>query len=119
MNSLKDELAKEERRDAQDILAPAYDDPEVFDVASSSGSWMEGIQHFLQIGELPTDRLQARKLRVKCGKVRPITRAIMQTVLLLTLGEVRSQGGLKDHPRIDSLCKSCAEILLAEHPQRC
>ncbi|PKA54461.1 hypothetical protein AXF42_Ash000294 [Apostasia shenzhenica] len=32
MNSLVDELAKEEKGDAQEILAPTYDDHEVFDV---------------------------------------------------------------------------------------
>ncbi|PKA57724.1 hypothetical protein AXF42_Ash016770 [Apostasia shenzhenica] len=68
MNSLADELAKEEKRDAQDILAPAYNEPEVFDVSSNPGSWMDGIQHYLQTGELLSDRHQARKLRMKAAR---------------------------------------------------
>ncbi|PKA55111.1 hypothetical protein AXF42_Ash003748 [Apostasia shenzhenica] len=47
INSLADELAKKEKRDAQDILSPAYDNHEVFNANSNFGSWMDGIQCFL------------------------------------------------------------------------
>ncbi|PKA55469.1 hypothetical protein AXF42_Ash006671 [Apostasia shenzhenica] len=62
MNSLADELVKGEKGDAQGILAPAYDNHEVFNVDSNSGSWMDGIKRFLQTEELPTDKREARKL---------------------------------------------------------
>ncbi|PKA52182.1 hypothetical protein AXF42_Ash014119 [Apostasia shenzhenica] len=68
MNSLANELAKEERGDAQDILAPTYDKHEVFDANSKSESWMDEILYFLQTEELPVDRYEARKLRAKAAR---------------------------------------------------
>ncbi|PKA64533.1 hypothetical protein AXF42_Ash007278 [Apostasia shenzhenica] len=68
MNSLADELAKEERAGAMNILLPAFEDPEVFDIDSCPGSWMDEIQHYLQTGELPNDRHKARRLRVRTAR---------------------------------------------------
>ncbi|PKA45954.1 hypothetical protein AXF42_Ash019715 [Apostasia shenzhenica] len=68
MNSLADELAKEENDNALDILFLAFEDPQIFDIDSNPGSWMDDIRHYLLTGELPNDRNKARRLRVKAAR---------------------------------------------------
>ncbi|PKA47370.1 hypothetical protein AXF42_Ash021815 [Apostasia shenzhenica] len=68
MNSLADELTKEENNNALDILFPAFEDPQIFDVESNPESWMDDIRHYLQTDELPDDRNKARRLRVKAAR---------------------------------------------------
>ncbi|PKA47468.1 hypothetical protein AXF42_Ash021718 [Apostasia shenzhenica] len=68
MNSLADELAKEESDNALDILFPAFENPQTFDIESKPESWMDEIRHYLQTGELPDDRNKARKLWVKAAR---------------------------------------------------
>ncbi|PKA49925.1 putative mitochondrial protein [Apostasia shenzhenica] len=68
MNSLADELVKEENDNTLDILFPAFENPHIFDVESNPESWMDDIRHYLQTGELPNDKNKARRLRVKAAR---------------------------------------------------
>ncbi|PKA46054.1 RNA-directed DNA polymerase like [Apostasia shenzhenica] len=68
MNSLADELAKEENDNVLDILFPAFEDPQIFDIDSNPGSWMDDIRHYLLMSELPDDRNKARRLRLKAAR---------------------------------------------------